>query len=78
MRSLTRSIEKHQRRILKTPDAALYVGAGIPTMEKWRLTGEGPRFVRLGPRAIGYDIQDLDAWIESRKRQSTSAKVAKG
>ena len=69
-------MQRHQewplRRILKTPDAAAYLGTGVPTLEKWRLTGTGPRFVRLGSRAIGYDLADLDQWIEQRKRVSTS------
>jgi predicted DNA-binding transcriptional regulator AlpA len=61
------------QRILRTPAAARYVGLGIPTLEKLRLSGGGPRFVRLGSRAIGYDIKDLDAFIEAQKRRSTSA-----
>jgi predicted DNA-binding transcriptional regulator AlpA len=60
------------RRILKTADAAAYIAVGKPTLEKWRLTGEGPRFVRLGARSVGYDVHDLDAWVEARKRKSTS------
>jgi hypothetical protein len=28
--------------------------------------------VRLGGRAVGYDVQDLDAWLDSRKQSSTS------
>jgi hypothetical protein len=32
----------------------------------------GPRFVKSTERAVRYDPADLDAWIESRRRQSTS------
>jgi predicted DNA-binding transcriptional regulator AlpA len=60
------------RRILRQPAAAKYVGLAESTLEKYRLTGGGPRFVRLGVRAIGYDVQDLDAWIDAQKRSSTS------
>lgn len=60
-----------QRRILRTPDAASYVGLAASTLEKARLTGWGPRYVKLG-RIVGYDVQDLDRWLEARKRGSTS------
>ena len=59
------------RRILRTPDAAVYLALAQSTLEKARLTGTGPRFVKLG-RVVGYDIQDLDAWLDERKRLSTS------
>ena len=35
-----------------------------------RVTGEGPRYSKLGRRVI-YDVHDLDAWIEARKRRFT-------
>jgi predicted DNA-binding transcriptional regulator AlpA len=60
------------RRILRTPAAAEYLGLGIPTLEKKRLVGDGPKFIRLGSRAVGYDLLDLDAWIDLQKRTSTS------
>jgi predicted DNA-binding transcriptional regulator AlpA len=60
------------RRILRTPDAAAYLSLGTPTLEKLRLTGGGPRYVKLGARAIGYDMRDLDAWIDASKVESTS------
>jgi len=61
-----------QPRILRTPDAARYLGLTASTLEKMRLTGDGPRFIRLGCRAVGYAIGDLDAFIDGRRRNSTS------
>jgi predicted DNA-binding transcriptional regulator AlpA len=59
----------HRR--LRTPAAADYVGYSESTLEKKRLTGEGPPFIRLG-RAIVYDTRDLDAWLDARRARSTS------
>ena len=45
------------------------------TLERWRLTGEGPAFVRYGGGSRGrvfYLRSDLDEWIKSHRRQSTS------
>lgn len=36
-----------------------------------------PRPIQLGPRAIGWLHADIDAWIESRTRQSRNTEVAK-
>ena len=60
------------RRIFRTPEAAAYVGLSISTLEKKRLDGSGPPFVHLGGRAVGYDLADLDAWIDRQRRTSTS------
>ena len=54
------------RRILRTPEAAQYLGLSCSTLEKKRLTGDGPAFVQLGGRAVGYDIAALDAWIDEQ------------
>ena len=59
----------HQR--LRTPAAADYLGCAASTLEKKRCTGEGPPFIRLG-RVIVYDTRDLDTWLASRRRHSTS------
>jgi predicted DNA-binding transcriptional regulator AlpA len=61
-----------QPRVLRTPVAAKYAGMSTGTFEKYRVYGGGPRFVRIGPRAIGYTIEDLDAFIEAGRRTSTS------
>ena len=61
-----------QQRVLRTPAAAAYLALGAPTLEKLRVKGGGPKFIRLGTRAVGYDVRDLDAWIEGQKRTSTS------
>lgn len=60
------------KRIFRTTEAAEYLGLSPSTLEKKRLTGDGPRFIRLGGRAVGYDIQDLDAWLDGQRRLTTS------
>lgn len=57
--------------ILTTLEAARYCRLGKPTLERFRLTGEGPRFAKLGG-AVRYRRTDLDAWLESRLVSSTS------
>lgn len=59
------------KRILFTPDMEEY-GLAANTWEKMRHRGIGPRFIRLGGR-VAYDRADVEAWLESQKRASTSA-----
>jgi predicted DNA-binding transcriptional regulator AlpA len=61
-----------EQRILRTPEAAQYLGLAKSTLEKLRLTGGGPKFIRLGIRALGYSPDDLQEWLRSRVRSSTS------
>ncbi len=61
-----------KQRILRTPNAAAYVGLSASTLEKLRLTGDGPAFIRLGGRAVGYDIRDLDAWLDDQRAETES------
>lgn len=57
--------------ILTTPEAAAYVRLSKPTLDRLRLTGDGPAFVKVG-RAVRYRTCDLDAWVATRLLRSTS------
>jgi predicted DNA-binding transcriptional regulator AlpA len=56
---------------LRTIPAAEYCGSTKSTFEKYRLTGEGPAYIKIG-RVVVYDRDDLDAWLASHRRMSTS------
>ena len=58
------------KRILRTPAAADYVGLSASTLEKMRLSSAGPEFVRLGGRAVGYDVRDLDEWLDEQRAET--------
>jgi hypothetical protein len=36
------------------------------TAQRWRVTGDGPPFVRLGPHKIVYRVSDTEAWAAAR------------
>ncbi|QNN66437.1 helix-turn-helix domain-containing protein [Sphingomonas lutea] len=59
------------RELYKTPEAAEFLRLGKPTLERLRLTGEGPRYCKLGG-AVRYRRCDLEAWLESCLTRSTS------
>ena len=60
-----------QKRRLRTADAAAYCGSTKSTFEKYRVTGEGATYSKLG-RVVVYDVIDLDRWMAERRCRSTS------
>ena len=45
------------------------------TLERWRWTGEGPRFMKLGGRVI-YRIDDVEAFERQELREIADGNVA--
>ena len=68
------SLGSKMPRWLRVKAAAAHLKLGVSTMNKWRLTGGGPPFSRLGT-IIVYDVADLDAWASARRVRSTSEPV---
>ena len=59
--------------IMDARAAARVVGLAHGTLAKMRLSGTGPVFLKLN-RAVRYRRSDLDKWLASRARMSTSDK----
>lgn len=58
--------------VLLTPnEAAERLRLCARTLERWRVSGDGPKFVKAG-RQVFYRAGDLDEWIVSRVVRSTS------
>lgn len=50
-------------------EAARYTNFARSTLRHWRLSGDGPPFIRVG-RVIRYRRRDLDAWLDSKLQQT--------
>ena len=59
-------------RKLRAPEAAALLGLSPSTLAKMRIRGEGPPFLKVGRRALVYDPADLEEWLATRRRTSTS------
>ncbi len=57
---------------MRAPEAAKYIGLAVSTLAKMRLRGDGPWFSKAGRRVVIYDKVDIDNWLASRRRRSTS------
>ena len=56
---------------LNTRRAAAYLGLSTRTLDRYRVSGDGPVFIKFGGR-VRYLQEDLDAWARTRRRKSTS------
>jgi len=57
--------------LYSTPEAAAYCRGATSNFNKMRMTGSGPKYLKLGKRVF-YTKAALDAWLEARTFKSTS------
>jgi len=68
---LTPETESIPARRVRTVLAAQFCDVSPRTLEKWRVTGFGPPYIKQGA-AVRYDLRALERWLASRERSSTS------
>lgn len=59
-------------KLLSPQQVAAILGVTQRTLERWRITGEGPPFVRLSRSTIRYSEPAIAAFVVSRVRQNTA------
>jgi predicted DNA-binding transcriptional regulator AlpA len=75
-RGMTMTSSPHvERRVHDVRATANILGLSVSTLNKWRVTGDGPHFVKMG-RRVAYRDDDIDRWLAERRRASTCAQVA--
>lgn len=61
-----------QPRLLRPADVAEMLCVSERTLERWRQTGEGPRYLSLSRKAVRYRDTDLHDFIEAAGRNNTA------
>lgn len=59
--------------LLTTREAAVVLRVNHKRLERWRMTGDGPAYVRMTSKSIAYRRCDIDAFVNARLRASTAA-----
>lgn len=59
-------------KMLNVEEVAQICGVAVSTLNKFRLTGGGPMYAKIGKRCL-YDPEDVRKWLDLQKRKSTSA-----
>ena len=60
-----------QNQLLTANDAAQFLSLSASTLAKMRLSGNSPRYIKMG-RRVAYRQADLENWIEAKSFQSTA------
>jgi excisionase family DNA binding protein len=60
--------------LLTQRDAAAQLRLSVRTLERLRLTGGGPVYYKMG-RCVRYREDDLNSWVASHQRRTTSEVV---
>lgn len=58
--------------MLNTADAAFYIGVSKAYLERDRWAGAKVPYLKIGLRAVRYRLSDLDDFLDSCARSSTS------
>ncbi len=61
-----------QDKLLNTKEAANYLSLSCAFLERDRWAGAKVPFIKISTRAVRYRLEDLEKYIESRVRKSTS------
>ncbi len=61
-----------QNKLLTTAEAAKFLGMSEAFLERDRWAGARIPFIRVGARAVRYELETLQAFIRDRIRGSTS------
>jgi len=64
-------LHPHAYRKLTVREAAAHLRLSKSHLDKLRLAGGGPAYLKLGRRVV-YDLRDLETWAEGSRRTSTS------
>lgn len=58
--------------LLTDKELAKYLRVSLPTIHRWRASGEGPTPRKLGKKLVRYRLEDANAWIEGRAMSGTT------
>jgi prophage regulatory protein len=63
------------RRILRRRDVQRLVGLGRSSIYSMMAKGTFPQAIKLGPRAIGWVEEEIEAWIEEKIEMRDNVKT---
>ena len=64
-------MNENGKNYLNTREAAAWLNLSPRTLDRYRVSGDGPVFHRFGGR-VRYQVADLETWASARRRVSTS------
>lgn len=53
-------------KVLRERERRAFTGVARATWDRWERQGLAPPRIKLGPKACGWKLSTLEAWLESR------------
>ena len=63
--------------LLREKQAAERLGVSRRTLQRWRISGDGPPFTRIGLRRVAYPEAALTAWCERQTFRHRAEEIAR-
>lgn len=67
----TTSRKPTDQQIVRVEIAARILGLSKSVLDRWRLKGIGPPWIRLGSKTVGYPLDALHQWIEDNTQRGS-------
>ncbi len=55
-------------RYINELEVSKLLGLKPRTLQQWRITGKGPRHIKMSERTIRYELSEVQKWLESLKK----------
>jgi predicted DNA-binding transcriptional regulator AlpA len=59
-------IQENTTPLLTERDLSVWLGISLPSLQRMRSNGTGPKFVQLSERRIAYRKGDIETWLTAR------------
>ena len=59
-------VQTLKRAIVRRKELKALLGVSLASVDRWRRAGNFPQPVKLGAQAVGFRLEDLEAWLASR------------
>jgi prophage regulatory protein len=63
------------RRVARIPDVIAKTGLSRPTIYRLEAQGRFPKHIKLGERACGWFVDEIDDWLETRAAQREGSPI---
>lgn len=60
--------------LLNEHQVARMVGMSVATVRRWRVFGQGPRYIKVSGAAVRYKMGDVKAYLDTRPTGGGQAK----
>lgn len=60
------------KRLLTERELSTFLGLSLPTLQRMRSKGSGPKFIKLSFRRVAYRPEDIEKWLFTRTAERIS------